>query len=169
MKKSLALAMALLGIISSVCAPLAAVGRRGSAIELLMIDGSRISGELLAVRGCDLILFDSPRRRGCTVAIERVAVVKLKKRSKVLSGLAVGFIGGLGAGTLIARSRHGGEGYEQTGAALLGLFCWGGATLIGGVAGAMRGRPEEMRVVGREAVPLADCLRILRSHARDAL
>jgi len=161
--------MVLLAILFLTHLPLTAKGRRGSTIELLMIDGRLIKGELLAVKGHDLILFDSFRRQGCTVAIERVAHVKLKKRSKALSGMAIGFIGGLGAGTLIARSRHGGEGYEQTGAALLGLMCWGGATLIGSLAGAVRGRPEEMQVIGGESVPLAACLQRLRRHARDPL
>ena len=156
------LALALAGL------PLAAV-TRGATVEVTMADGRMVKGELLAVKGHDLIIHDAAGNAGFTVPIEMVSAVRLKRRSKVLAGIGIGFIGGMGMGVAMAGSRSDGDLGERAGAAIMGLMCWGAATLIGGLTGAIISRPEEMTTNGREPVQIEAYLRRLRMHARNPL
>ncbi len=148
--------------------PLAARERRGSTVEVNLTDGRMVKGELLAVKGHDLIIHDAAKDTGFTVPIEMVSAVRLKRRSKVLAGIGIGFIGGMGVGVAMAGSR-GGDSCERTGPAIAGLMCWGAATLIGGWAGGILSLPEEMTTNGREPVQIEAYLRRLRMHARNPL
>ncbi len=167
MKNTTTWAAALAMLFSSLALPLAAGERRGSIVEVTLSDGRMVKGELLAVKGHELVIHDRYRRQGFTVNIEQVSGIRIKRKSRVLGGLASGFISGMAAGAAIAGSRSGGDSCEQTGPAIAGLMCWGAATIIGVVTGAVLSRPEEMATNGREPVQVNAYLRHLQKHARN--
>jgi len=167
MKNKFWLALALLMIVPASRLPLkAASSRKGSTVEVTMTDGRMVKGELLAVKGHDLIIYVASRKSGFTVPIELVSAVKIKRSSQVLFGVAIGFIGGMGVGVAMAGSRSDGDLGERAGAAIMGLMCWGAATVIGGLTGAILSRPEEMATNGREPIQVNAYLRHLQKHAR---
>jgi hypothetical protein len=165
-KKQITSALTIVMFMTLAYLPLMARERRGATVVVTLADGGQIRGELLAVKGHDLVIHDKYLERGFSVAIEQVAAVKIKRKSRVLGGLAIGFINGMAAGVLIAGSNSGGDGGERAGAAIGGLMFWGAATAIGGLAGAVLSGPEEMPTRGREPAQINACLQHLQKHAR---
>lgn len=161
--------LAMISILIMAAMPLAARERRGSTVEVSLVSGRQVKGELLAVKGHDLIIHDAAGNAGFTVPIEMVSAVRLKRRSKILPGIGIGFIAGMGIGVAMAGSRSDGDLGERAGAAIGGLMCWGAAMLIGGWAGGVLSLPEEMTTNGREPVQIEAYLLRLRMHARDPL
>ena len=79
-KKPIALALTFVLIMTFLGMPLpASRWQKGSTVEVAMTDGRFVSGELLAVKGNELIIHDKSTDRGFTVDIHQVSEIRIKK------------------------------------------------------------------------------------------
>lgn len=86
-----------------------AAARHGADLRLLLLDGTQLHGELLAVKG-EVLLLQGRSGSGVQAAIRDIAAVHIVRENRVgkgiLGGLAAGFaVGGL-IGILYALSEH---------------------------------------------------------------
>jgi len=166
MKYSLVPAVAFLMMISLLCQPLAAAKeRRGSMVEVTMTDGRMVRGELLAVKGHNLIIHDKARDQGFTVNIEQVSKIWIKKKSQFLSGLASGLIAGVGLGAILYACTTERDGSLRAFALVLPSFA---AIPTGALIGVLKGLSVKMHIRKDEPVQIEECLRYLQKHARSA-
>ncbi len=166
-KKTIALALTFVLVMAFLHLPLpASRWQRGSTVEVAMTDGRFISGELLAVKGNELIIHDKSIDRGFTVNIAQVSEIWIKKKSRVLTGMAIGLIAGLGIGAGIAKSAR--EPYSdlEGSAAIVALYSPLCAATIGGLIGAVESRPKKIFVKGQPPIQVEGILRYLENHAR---
>jgi len=129
-----------------------------------MTDGRFVSGELLAVKGNELIIHDKSIDRGFTVDITQVSGIRIKKKSRVFTGLAIGLIAGLGIGAGIVKSA--GELHLERGTAMMAFISPLLAATIGGMIGAGQSRPKIVFAKGQPPIQLEGSLRYLEEHAR---
>ena len=157
---------ALLLVVALVRLPLpAARWQRGSTVEAVMTDGRSVSGELLAVKGNKLIIHDNSIDRGFTVNIDQVSEIWIKKKSRVLSGLAIGLVAGLGIGVGIAKTGGVDRGDDVSVGRMIISAPFLAAT-IGGMIGAGQSRPKLIFVKGQSPIQVEGNLRNLENHAR---
>jgi hypothetical protein len=138
----------------------------GSSVEVALTDGRSVSGELLAVKGRELIIHDRSIDRGFTVNIEQVLEIKIKKKSRVISGLAIGLIVGLGIGVGIAKNsggRHSGGGGNVAIMSFSSPFI---AATLGGMMGGSQSRPKTISFKEQPPIQVEGSLRYLENHAR---
>jgi|WetSurMetagenome_2_1015567.scaffolds.fasta_scaffold266544_1 hypothetical protein len=162
MKNSLVLSTALWVIVSSASLPLAARERRGATVVVTLADGSQVRGELLAVKGHELIIHDKSGERGYTVNIEQASEIKIKKRSRVLSGLAVGIAAGVVVGFLVYAKEH--EHYVGVLPILVTTLY---TAPIGAMIGVSQSSPETMAIKGGNPVQIESYLLHLQKYARE--
>lgn len=74
--------------------------RRGAQVEVSLTDGSRVQGELLAVKTDALLIYETNRVQGKNLDLSQIQSVKVVKRSKAWTGLAIGAAAGLGLSTV---------------------------------------------------------------------
>ncbi|MBE0665776.1 MAG: hypothetical protein E4H23_05075 [Chrysiogenales bacterium] len=149
--------------------PLQAVReRRGSTVVVTMTDGSKIKGELLAVKGHDLIIHDKSIDRGFTVNIEQVSEIRLKKRSLVVLGMVNGLTAGalVGFGIYASQSARTNDPCQLTPYALMGLIIPCVTTVIGGGVGAILSLSKKMSIERQSPADIEASLRYLQKHAR---
>jgi len=167
-KKALAVFLAL----AALAPGLAAKERRGNDILVTMKDGKAFSGELLAVKGTDLVILDGTTAAGITASLADVKTVKVIKTSKFWKGVGWGFIIGAPVGALIgaASGKKDPGWFEFTPAqgAILGAVSLGSlSALVGGIAGAGAGTDANISVSSASATDLATAAAELRRYARD--
>jgi hypothetical protein len=112
--------------------------RRGAQVVVTNLDGTAVSGELLAVKDDTLVILDGSTSGGVTAGLKDVRNVRIVKRSRLLARMGKGFLigGGVGAGLgalSYDESRSGWFYPDSRGQGAL----WGGAA--GGVCGALLG------------------------------
>ncbi len=162
MKNSSVLFAAFLVFVLSACLPLVARERRGATVTVTLTDGSRIEGELLAVKGHELIIHDKSGKRGYTVNIEQASGINIKKRSRILSGLAVGIASGVVVGFLVYAKQH--EHYLGVLPILVTPLY---TAPIGALIGVSLSFPEAMAIEGRDPVQIESYLLHLQKYARE--
>jgi len=94
-KRYLVTTFTLVIFMTSTGMPLPARERRGSTVVVTMTDGSRVSGELLAVRDDVLLVYDHDARLGKSLDLLQVIQVMVHRRSKFLDGITIGICAGL--------------------------------------------------------------------------
>jgi hypothetical protein len=152
--------------------------KAGAHLKLVRKDGTVVEGELLAVKGRDLVLRTYPASEGVTEGIDGLAEVRILRKPRVLNGLGNGFlIGGLaGAGLgamwgssghdhaeewLYIGPRNAGEG------ALAGVVVCGGiGALIGTIGGALGGHDQAYRIQGSSPSYVNGVLNLLAQRCR---
>jgi hypothetical protein len=165
-KKPIALVLAGALVMAFLRMPLpASRWQKGSTVEATMTDGRFISGELLAVKGNELIIHDKSIDRGFTVDINQVSEIRIKKKSRVLTGLAIGLIAGLGIGAGIATSAGDDRG-DNVSVAMMSISTPFLAATIGGIIGASQSRPKKISVKEQPPILVEWSLRYLEEHAR---
>ena len=158
----MALILAMLMILAN--QPLSAARqRRGSTVEVTMTDGRMVRGELLAVKGHNLIIHDKARDQGFTVNIEQVSKIWIKKKAQFLSGLASGLIVGVGLGAILYACTTERDGSLRALALVLPSFA---AIPAGALIGVFKGLSVKIHVKREEPVQIEECLRYLQKHAR---
>jgi hypothetical protein len=165
-------ALAVILVLALLAPGLTAKEKRGHDVLVTMKDGKSVSGELLAVKGTDLIIMDGSTAAGITASLADVRSVKVIKNSKFLKGVGWGFIIGAPLGALIgAASGKSNPGwFEVTPAqgAVLGAISLGTiSALVGGVFGAAAGADQNIPVSQAGAGGLASIAGQLRPFARD--
>jgi hypothetical protein len=79
---------------------LAAKERKGASITVTKLDGKVIKGELLAVKGENLILLDRSTSSGVTESLLEIKTIKVVNKSKRVNGLVMGALAGALYGVL---------------------------------------------------------------------
>jgi hypothetical protein len=126
-KRRIAMAIAFMMLIASLRLPLAARERRGAMVEVTMADGSVAKGELLAVKSDALLVYNQDARNGERIDLRQATKVKIYRKSKLLSGMAVGLGIGLVVGANPEQNVHIDHYWSQT------MIASG---IIGGILGA---------------------------------
>jgi hypothetical protein len=152
---------------------LAAKERRGHNVIVAKTDGTTCSGELLAVKGADLLIMERTTLAGITVNLADVRAVKVVKDSKFLKGLVMGLVIGAPVGALLGLAAHP-KGYWLYGSIDQAMRAVGGATLFGGVgaliggtAGGLSGIDKDIKVEPSSPTRLAEVARQLRPYAQE--
>jgi hypothetical protein len=143
--------------------PLPAKERRGATVEVVMIDGYLVIGELLAVKGHDLIIYNKFREQGSIVNIEQVSKIWLKRKSRFLSGLAIGLLTGVGLGAIWYACTTKRDEFRE-----FALIVPSFTTIpIGGLLGVLHGLSVRLPIKGGGPVYIDESLRYLRQYARE--
>jgi hypothetical protein len=164
--------VAMVLVLALVAPAVLAKERRGHDVLVTKKDGTVIQGELLTVKGTDLIIMEGSTTDGITASLADVKSVKVDKHSKFLKGLGWGFLIGAPAGAILgaATGKQNPGWFEYTpseGAIGWGLVLGGTGALIGGVAGAFSGIDKNVTVVDTSPGGLSKVAFGLRRYARD--
>jgi hypothetical protein len=165
-KKTIVTTLTVVMVVALAALPLAARERRGSMVEVTLIYGRLVSGELLAVKGHELIIHDQSRGQGFTVNIDEVSTIKIKKKSRALTGLVTGLVAGVVAGCVLS-NLNGGGCPDCSLSPMLILITPCITTPIGSLTGAMLSSPKIMTTKDKKPAHIEECLRYLQKHARN--
>ena len=152
---------------------LAARERRGAEIVIQKQAGSKIRGELIAVKPNSLLLLDSISGVDLSVDIGDIVFVKVIKKSRAGKGALFGLLAGTGAGVVSATTIQGGQEGDPWGkfwsdlfrASAIVLFIVAG-TLIGLAVGAALGLDQTIKFEGKSPQEIKGALAKLRTQAR---
>jgi hypothetical protein len=159
-KRFIAMALTFVLVMALAGLPLPAKERRGSTVEVTMIDGSVAKGELLAVKDDVLLLYDQNDGQGKNIDLQEVFQVKVEKKSKFLAGFAIGY--GIGLGTLrLTLSRDSIMPYPF----LFILPALPG--LLGGLLGSIAGTDEQFSLAGELSRIRHENLEKLKRYGRE--
>jgi hypothetical protein len=147
--------------------------RRGARIVVTNLDGTTVSGELLAVKDETLIIKDGAASGGVSANLKDVRSVRIVRRSKLLSGTGLGALigGGVGAGLgLLSYDETGNAWFtpENRGQGAL----WGAAAggvcgaLLGLILGAAAGADETVWIDSGDAAGISRAVSALRRRAK---
>lgn len=142
--------------------PLPAKERRGSTVVVTLIDGSKVKGELLAVKTDALLVYDSAAHQGKSIELQQVAKVKVLKTFWAQTGLLVG----LGVGTGIAKLTYDDSNFyvDEMRSSLIIMTIF---TLAGVVFGAVKSVPKKISLTGESSQSVQKTLEKLRRYARE--
>ncbi len=143
--------------------PLSARERRGSTVVVTLIDGSKVKGELLAVKTDALLVYGSAARQGKSIDLQQVAKVKILKTFWALTGIVFGMGAGTGLLTLIPPSRSNFYVDEMESRLIIMMIF----TLAGGVFGAYKSFPKKITLTGESFRSVQQNLERLRRYARE--
>jgi hypothetical protein len=145
-------------------AVLSAKERRGADLVVTRLDGSQVSGELIAVKKDSLLLLSYGRDESIDLtAIKAVRIVKKSLAGKgALYGFLVGAVGGAGVGLAMGRTDLGGNGTPL----LAGGFGGAMGALSGLFLGSVAGLDSSFTVAGKPETVVNEYWNKLRSHAR---
>jgi len=152
---------------------LAARERRGAEIVIQKQAGSKIRGELIAVKPNSLLLLDSISGVDLSVDIGDIVFVKVIKKSRAGKGALFGLLAGTGAGVVSATTIQGGQEGDPWGkfwsdlfrASAIVLFIVAG-TLVGLAVGAVMGIDQTIKFEGKSPQEIKGALAKLRAQAR---
>jgi hypothetical protein len=163
--KVMAAAMAFAVFMALPNLPLPAKERRGATVEVTMVDGGRVKGELLAVKADALLICEEGTGKGERLDLRQVARVKLFKQSKFLKGMLIGLGAGLGLSLYISSTYAGhdqGYGFALAMGIVTPATCLGGG-LLGGLAGLH----EKFSLLGASPRSVQQNLGRLKRYARE--
>jgi len=161
--KFVAASLAFVLAISLVSLPLPARERRGSDVVVTLTDGSKIKGEMLAVKTDALLVFDRAAHQGKSIDLGQIARVKVLKTFWGLTGIVFGLGAGTGLLTLIPPSRSNFYVNEMKGRLKVMMIF----TLAGGVFGAFKSVPTKITLAGESSLSVQQNLEKLRRYARE--
>jgi hypothetical protein len=164
--KFIATTMLLVFVISLASLPLSAGERRGSDVVVTLTDGSKIKGELLAVRTGALLVSERAAHQGRSIELRQVAKVKVLKTFWALTGMVFGFGVGFGAAVGIGKLSHDDSKCcgDQMGASLILMSIF---TLAGGIFGALKSVPTQITLTGGSYQRTQQNLEKLKRYARE--
>ncbi len=151
--------------------PLGAGLKAGAQVRIVAKDGTKVQGELLAVKGRTLLIKNSDDESGISLALDEVRdLAMVGKKTKALSGFGIGLLGGALAGGLVGacvsvpQNSFVGQGAYVAGFAGLGALA---GALVGLIAGSDMHQAEPL-IVGYEYQLEPDALlKKLRAAAKD--
>jgi len=140
---------------------------RGAEVVVMKRDRAVIKGELLSVKGTDLLIMDRSTPGGVSVALGDVVEIKVIKRAKVgkvVGGALIGGAAGAGGGYLAESNRHGFlSGIDKAAGFLIG---GGIGIVVGGLAGLAMTSDKEIMVAGTDPQSVSVAAARLRHYAR---
>jgi hypothetical protein len=138
--------------------------RRGAELVITRTDGQQIKGELIAVKPSSLLLLDSQTGADVSVEMGEIAVIKIVKKSKALTGAIGGFLIGGGAGYLVAYATD--KEYATDPETHVFLYYGILGLIAGWIAGEAWGRDKTSKIKGKSPEEIKAVLENLRSQAR---
>jgi len=146
--------------------------RQGVQLEITKTDGTKINGELIAVKQDSTLLLESSLLEsssgiGGSIDVSEVKIIKIVKGSNTMAGMFLGLLVGGAAGVAIGNASYS-RGFVSRGvyAEIGGLI--GG--LLGGLLGAGIGNSihndETFRIEGKSQEQIKAVLEKLRTQAR---
>jgi hypothetical protein len=148
--------------ISLVSLPLPARERRGADVVVVLTDGSKVKGELLAVKTDALLIFDRAAYQGKRIDLGQIARVKVLKTFWGFTGMFFGF----GLGTGIAKLTYD-ESEFYVHQMRVSLIIMAVCTLAGGIFGTVKSVPTQIALAGESSLGAQRNLEKLRRHARE--
>ncbi len=147
--------------------PLSAREWRGSTVEVTLIDGRSVKGELLAVKNYALLVHNPDIGRGEILDFQQVVKVEVLKKAKALQGLAIGLGVALGASFFNAYILKNGMPNHEDYTFGLGLSVLVPVTgTVGWVLGAFAGIPKKFSLAGTSSRRMQQNLERLKRYAR---
>ena len=152
---------------------LAAGERRGAEIVIQKQSGSKIAGELIAVKPNSLLLLDSLSGVDLSVDIGDIVLVKIIKKSRAGKGALFGLLAGTGTGVISALAIRRGQEEDPWGrfwsdmfrVSAIVFFIVAG-TLVGLAVGAVMGIDQTIKFEGKSPQEIKGALAKLRTQAR---
>lgn len=148
----------------------------GAILVIQKKDGQSLKGELIAIKQNSLLLKEYESRRGITVDMEDIKVIKIVKNKKIVLGSCIGSaIGGtIGVGlTVIPGAVEKRSLEDHRAESIVGdltpiYIFWGVilGVLIGGVMGAFAGTDKTIQIEGKPVAQIKEILNDLRKKAR---
>jgi hypothetical protein len=140
--------------------------RRGAKLIITKKNGYQTEGELITVKPNSLLLL-SITGRDVSVGIKDVKVIRIVKKSKLLTGVWVGIAVGGGTGVLLGGSASEGMGVSSgEGRKILGVFGAVVGLLVGGTIGAVVGIDKTIKIEGMTDSEIKEAMDKLRKKAR---
>lgn len=141
--------------------------RHGATLRLDLLDGRRLQGELLAVKGEALLLLGDSGSEA-QAAIGDVAELRIVRGNRVGKGLVAGLVTGFVVGCLYALPYALGddEGYGLLWMGMAGSIFGGAGAVVGAGAGLISGSDETVRCRDRNAAWRSALLNRLQRLAR---
>lgn len=139
--------------------------RRGSILDVAKTDGTKIRGELIAVRGNSILLADEQAGYGTTVMFGEIQNLVIVKKAHVWTGAGIGLLGGTALGRLLGSS--GGHTWGPDMVMLEGVGIGAITGVVLGIAAAA-GLGEDIKLIknGYSRLPERALLKKLKSMAR---
>ena len=157
-------AITLLLVLFSLPAPLLAREKRGADLVVTKLDGSQVSGELIAVKRDSLLLLGLDGKDE-SVVVADIAIIRIVRRSKAWRGLLYGFVPGAIGGAIWAS--QGMDDMGVLGGIMGGLIVGAASGLVGFAAGAGAGLDSEISLAGLPESAVNKVLARLSRQARE--
>ncbi|OGD10378.1 MAG: hypothetical protein A2Y86_01375 [Candidatus Aminicenantes bacterium RBG_13_62_12] len=138
--------------------------RRGANLIVTRLDGSQVSGELIAVKRESLLLLSYGRDESIDLAdVKTVRIIKKSLAGKgALYGFLAGAVGGAGVGLAMGRT----DMLEEKTPLVLGVFGGAIGALSGLLVGSVLGLDSSFSVAGKPETVVNEYWDKLRAHAR---
>ena len=138
--------------------------KRGAELIILKKHGQQNRGELIAVKPASLLLLDSQIGADVSVEMGEIAVIKIMKKSKALTGALGGFLIGGGAGYLVAYATD--KEYATDPETHVFLYYGILGLIAGWIAGEALGRDKTIKIEGKSPEEIKAVIEKLRTQAR---
>jgi len=156
-------ALTLVALLLVIPTNVSAKERRGADLVVTRLDGSQVSGELIAVKRDSLLLLSYGRDE--SIGLATIKAVRIVKKSLAGKGALYGFLVGALFGAIAASG--GVDEYTPGGSTVLFGGYFGGLGALGGLTlGIALGSDTTFRVAGEPETLVQRHLEKLRAHAR---
>ena len=157
---------ALIALLLFIPAGLSAKERRGAELVVTRLDGSQVSGELIAVKRDSLLLLSNGRDESIDLA--DIKIVRMIKKSRSGKGALYGFAAGAGSGAILGSILPMPLEDDKPLALIVasGAFLGAIGALSGLLVGSMAGVDSSFTVAGNPETVVAAYWDKLRAHAR---
>jgi len=147
-------------------AGLSAKERRGANLIVTRLDGSQVSGELIAVKRDSLLLLSAGT--DLTIDLADIKSIRIVRKSRAGRGAFLGSMGGALTGGVLGAVSGGIDEYTSGEAAVVLGFFFGVIGGLGGLSlGTIMGVDTTIAVAGEPAEVVADHWDKLRAHSRE--
>jgi hypothetical protein len=146
-------------------ADLSAKERRGAKIVITRLDGSKVSGELIAVKRDSLLLLNNVGRDE-SIDLLDVKTVRIVKKSRAGKGALYGFLVGAAGGALWGSANQDEDVWGNGTAWVAGAYVGAIGALSGLLAGSVLGLDSSYTFAGKSEAAESAYWEKLRAHAR---
>jgi hypothetical protein len=146
-------------------AGLSAKERRGANLIVTRLDGSQVSGELIAVKRDSLLLLSNGRDE--SVDLADIKTVRIVKKSLAGKGALYGFLAGALGGALWGSANQDSDALGNATALVAGAYVGAIGALSGLLLGSVVGVDSSFTVAGKPEAVVAEYWDKLRAHARE--
>ena len=146
-------------------AGLSAKERRGANLIVTRLDGSQLSGELIAVKRDSLLLLSNGRDE--SVDLADIKTVRIVKKSLAGKGALYGFLAGAAGGALWGSANQDEDVWGNGTALVAGAYVGAIGALSGLLLGSVAGLDSSFTFAGKPETVVNEYWDKLRAHARE--